>query len=149
LNGVYFNFKSDILVFSYANFNRREFFLRKLKPNDLSRIECIVLKRGDLPIMPRLVGLKEIVFDVQSRFFSHEHISSCSTRDGSIHTLEELLESNPDGSRLCCHLKQIPTCLGFSKEKFEKSEGGSEISIRLGYLCMRGVPKEGNSFYFR
>jgi hypothetical protein len=60
LNCVYFNFKSDILIFGFAYTRQKEFFLRKLKPNDLGRIERVALLPQDFELVPKLPGLKEV-----------------------------------------------------------------------------------------
>ncbi len=149
LNGVYFNFKSDTLGFSCASLKTREFFLRKLKPQDLSRIERIALEFAEFGSVPRFVGLKELIYAAHLDYYHTHIISSCSTHDGSIHTLEELLESTSDEYSLCRYLKGTQLIFSRFKETFEGSEEASRISIRLGYLCMKGMPNEGNSFYFK
>lgn len=148
LNDVYFNFKSDILVLSYASLKAREFFLRKLKPHDLSRIERIALRYAGLGSVPKLVGLKEVIYTIHPTCF-HLYINSYSDRDGSILTLEELLESNPDDQRFRFYLKRAQLRFSKDKESFEDSEDGSKISIRQGLLCLREMYREGHFFHFR
>ena len=152
LNGVYFNFKSDVLVLSYSNPKGLEFFLSKLKPQNLSRIERITLRYEEYvcvsSVPSGMVGLKEVIYTVRPAYY-HKHRSSCSSRDGSIHTLEELVASNRYELPLTEYLKK--TQMGFSmfKEKLEESEEGSKLSLSQGLLCMRGMYREGQFSDFK
>jgi 2EXR family len=148
LNGAYFNFKIDTLVLSYANPKQREFFLHKLKPQNLSRIEYITLEYAKVGPVPKLVGLKEVIYTVEPNYY-HRHISSCSSHDGSIHTIKDLSETNPYHPPFSDYLKRAQEAFDRFKERFKESDEGSKLRLSQGVLCMSGMYREGQFSDFK
>jgi 2EXR family len=146
LNGVYFNFKTDTLcMLNWAYLSQKQFFIRKIKSNDLGQIESVALRAGHASFglagtVYKFPALKEAIYmDVYGD--SHEEMKSCSSAEGSLHSIKEVLESNSGNKGLCQWLQMSQMEFSGIKNAFEESDQGYRVAIHHRIVCTRGVPR--------
>ena len=145
LNSVYFNYKTDTLCMSSGAYpNQKQFFLRKIKASELNRIESVALKPGFASFgasgtVHKFPGLKEVIY-MEFNGYYHIRMKSCSSTEGSFHTIEELLTFNMENPNVCYWLREGRKEFSAVKKQFEDGPLGATITIRHRYLCTEGIP---------
>lgn len=139
VNGVYFNSDLDSLRFYGTCWGQKEFFLRKIKASDLSRVTRVLMKTSELDLAHMFSGLKKVIHlgDNECEGFQ------CRLRPGgesATHTVAWFRRYNSDNTDACKMMEAEEKEFSTLKAIVMKDELGSRVAIHHRILCTHGVP---------